>query len=133
MFVETKRGADALEDFLFRSGFPATSIHGDRSQSEREQALKSFRSGRTPILVATDVAARGLDIPHVSCTRCAANPCKLPCCRLRCWLKGVGVDCFLHPWHDFLEYHTGSSGLVDIHYSHQLFPLLPIMSVDGCR
>jgi excinuclease UvrABC helicase subunit UvrB len=66
VFVETKRGADALEDFLMRSGFPATSIHGDRSQSEREQALRSFRSGRTPILVATDVAARGLDIPHVS-------------------------------------------------------------------
>ena len=37
MFVETKRGADALEDFLARSGFPATSIHGDRSQQEREQ------------------------------------------------------------------------------------------------
>ena len=66
VFVETKRGADALEDFLMRNGFPATSIHGDRSQSEREQALRSFRSGRTPILVATDVAARGLDIPHVS-------------------------------------------------------------------
>ncbi len=65
VFVETKRGADALEDFLARNGFPATSIHGDRSQSEREQALRSFRSGRTPILVATDVAARGLDIPHV--------------------------------------------------------------------
>ena len=37
VFVETKRGADALEDFLARNGFPATSIHGDRSQSEREQ------------------------------------------------------------------------------------------------
>ena len=37
MFVETKRGADALEDFLARNGFPATSIHGDRSQQEREQ------------------------------------------------------------------------------------------------
>lgn len=104
MFVETKRGADALEDFLFRSGFPATSIHGDRSQSEREQALKSFRSGRTPILVATDVAARGLDIPHVSCSRCTAgNFCKLPSCRLRCWLNGGGVDCFLHPWHHSLK------------------------------
>ena len=66
VFVETKRGADALEDFLCGNGFPATSIHGDRSQQEREMALKSFRSGRTPILVATDVAARGLDIPHVT-------------------------------------------------------------------
>jgi len=66
VFVETKRGADALEDWLFRNGFPATSIHGDRSQQEREHALRSFKSGATPILVATDVAARGLDIPHVA-------------------------------------------------------------------
>ncbi|KAK9824180.1 hypothetical protein WJX72_008364 [[Myrmecia] bisecta] len=66
VFVETKRGADALEDFLTGNNFPATSIHGDRSQAEREAALRNFRSGRTPILVATDVAARGLDIPHVT-------------------------------------------------------------------
>ncbi|CAD6226319.1 unnamed protein product [Miscanthus lutarioriparius] len=66
VFVETKRGADALEDWLFRNGFPATSIHGDRTQQEREHALRSFKSGATPILVATDVAARGLDIPHVA-------------------------------------------------------------------
>jgi ATP-dependent RNA helicase DDX3X len=65
VFVETKRGADALEDFLYRDGYPVTSIHGDRSQREREDALKRFRSGKTPILVATAVAARGLDIPHV--------------------------------------------------------------------
>jgi len=65
VFVETKRGADALEDFLYKDGYPVTSIHGDRSQREREDALKRFRSGRTPILVATAVAARGLDIPHV--------------------------------------------------------------------
>jgi len=65
VFVETKRGADALEDFLFREGYPATSIHGDRSQHEREDALRSFKCGRTPILVATAVAARGLDIPNV--------------------------------------------------------------------
>ncbi|XP_066360872.1 DEAD-box ATP-dependent RNA helicase 37-like [Miscanthus floridulus] len=66
VFVETKRGADALEDWLFKNGFPATSIHGDRTQQEREYALRSFKSGATPILVATDVAARGLDIPHVA-------------------------------------------------------------------
>ena len=66
VFVETKRGADQLEDWLSRQGFPSTSIHGDRTQQEREWALKSFRSGKTPILVATDVAARGLDIPHVT-------------------------------------------------------------------
>ena len=66
VFVETKRGADSLEDWLTRAGFPATSIHGDRSQQEREAALRDFKSGRTPILVATDVAARGLDIPAVT-------------------------------------------------------------------
>ncbi|TMW65124.1 hypothetical protein Poli38472_009291 [Pythium oligandrum] len=66
IFVETKRGADFLEDLLCREGFPATSIHGDRSQREREAALASFRTGRTPVLVATDVAARGLDISGVT-------------------------------------------------------------------
>ena len=64
-FVETKKGADALEHFLDREGYPVTSIHGDRSQREREDALASFKTGRTPILVATAVAARGLDIPNV--------------------------------------------------------------------
>ncbi|XP_043691606.1 DEAD-box ATP-dependent RNA helicase 37-like [Telopea speciosissima] len=66
VFVETKKGADALEHWLCINGFPATTIHGDRTQQEREHALRSFKSGVTPILVATDVAARGLDIPHVA-------------------------------------------------------------------
>lgn len=65
VFVETKRGADALEDYLYREEYNAASIHGDKSQWEREEALSSFRTGRTPILVATAVAARGLDIPNV--------------------------------------------------------------------
>ncbi|KAG8372738.1 hypothetical protein BUALT_Bualt12G0098000 [Buddleja alternifolia] len=66
VFVETKRGADSLESWLSRKGFPSTAIHGDKVQMERERALKSFRNGVTPILVATDVAARGLDIPNVA-------------------------------------------------------------------
>lgn len=65
IFVETKKGADALEEFLYKCNHPVTSIHGDRSQKEREEALRCFRSGDCPILVATAVAARGLDIPHV--------------------------------------------------------------------
>lgn len=65
IFVETKKGADSLEEFLLNEGYHVTSIHGDRSQREREEALRSFRCGNTPILVATAVAARGLDIPHV--------------------------------------------------------------------
>ena len=56
--------ADSLSDFLINQGFPATSIHGDRTQREREKALEMFRNGRCPILVATAVAARGLDIPN---------------------------------------------------------------------
>ena len=59
IFVETKRMADTLSDFLIGQGFPATSIHGDRTQREREKALEMFRTGRCPILVATAVAARG--------------------------------------------------------------------------
>jgi len=66
IFVETKRMADTLSDFLIGQGFPATSIHGDRTQRERERALEMFRGGRCPILVATAVAARGLDIPNVT-------------------------------------------------------------------
>ncbi|CAI9100165.1 OLC1v1037105C1 [Oldenlandia corymbosa var. corymbosa] len=66
VFVETKRGADALQQWLSMKGFPSIAIHGDKVQLERERALRSFRTGVTPILVATDVAARGLDIPHVA-------------------------------------------------------------------
>jgi ATP-dependent RNA helicase DDX3X len=62
VFVETKRGADMLEEFLSNHQYAVNSIHGDRSQAQREDALKSFKHGRTPILVATSVAARGLDI-----------------------------------------------------------------------
>ncbi|XP_060090125.1 ATP-dependent RNA helicase DDX3X isoform X3 [Heteronotia binoei] len=65
VFVETKKGADSLEDFLYHEGYACTSIHGDRSQRDREEALHQFRSGRRPILVATAVAARGLDISNV--------------------------------------------------------------------
>jgi ATP-dependent RNA helicase DDX3X len=66
VFVETKKRADDLEYTLRRERFPATSIHGDRTQWEREEALKQFKSGDLPILVATDVAARGLDISNVN-------------------------------------------------------------------
>uniref|UniRef100_A0A8C6X607 RNA helicase n=1 Tax=Naja naja TaxID=35670 RepID=A0A8C6X607_NAJNA len=65
VFVETKKGADSLENFLYDEGYACTSIHGDRTQRDREEALHQFRSGRSPILVATAVAARGLDISNV--------------------------------------------------------------------
>jgi len=65
IFVETKKKADVLEEFLFRNNFRATSIHGDREQHERTAALKSFSSGHMPYLIATNVAARGLDIDNI--------------------------------------------------------------------
>nr|USE40364.1 ATP-dependent RNA helicase [Rachycentron canadum] len=65
VFVETKRMADFIATFLCQEQVPTTSIHGDREQREREQALADFRSGKCPVLVATSVAARGLDIPDV--------------------------------------------------------------------
>ena len=65
IFVETKRNADALEAQLYHEGITATTIHGDRTQEQRETALQEFRRGVCPVLVATDVASRGLDIPNV--------------------------------------------------------------------
>jgi ATP-dependent RNA helicase RhlE len=62
VFTRTKQMAARLASWLDRAGVEATAIHGDRSQPEREKALESFKSGEVRILVATDVAARGLDI-----------------------------------------------------------------------
>lgn len=65
VFVEQKKTADFLASYLCQSDLPTTSIHGDRQQEEREEALGDFKDGRKPILVATDVAARGIDIKNV--------------------------------------------------------------------
>ncbi len=64
--MNTKRGAEELNNYLIGIGMPSTCIHGDRNQPEREQALKMFRQGARPILVATDVSARGLEIPNAA-------------------------------------------------------------------
>ncbi|KAG8345663.1 putative ATP-dependent RNA helicase [Trypanosoma vivax] len=66
IFVETKRAAEDLHHALKSSGIPSSTIHGDRKQMDRERALRDFKDGVTPILVATDVASRGLDIPNVA-------------------------------------------------------------------
>lgn len=65
VFVETKRNADELTRLMRRDGYPAMCIHGDKEQKEREWVLGEFRAGSTSILVATDVAARGLDVDDV--------------------------------------------------------------------
>ena len=65
VFCRTKRGSDRLCRHLASSGFRAAAIHGDKSQSARTQALRDFKSGKTHVLVATDIAARGLDIEQL--------------------------------------------------------------------
>lgn len=63
--METKRNADFLATYLSQNNVPTTSIHGDRLQREREEALRCFKKGSHNVLVATGVAARGLDIKNV--------------------------------------------------------------------
>ena len=66
VFTNTKHGADRVVQKLSQEGFVARAIHGDKAQNARQDALKSFRDGRVQILVATDIAARGIDIPELS-------------------------------------------------------------------
>ena len=66
VFTRTKHGADKLTRFLVRAGAPAAAIHGNKSQAARTRALEDFRSARTPVLVATDLAARGLDVEDIA-------------------------------------------------------------------
>jgi ATP-dependent RNA helicase DDX3X len=65
VFVNSKRTADEVDDFLFNMGLPCTSMHADRTQLEREASMRAFRSGKAPILIATGVSARGIDVKNV--------------------------------------------------------------------
>ena len=65
VFTRTKHGADRVARDLSRAGIPAKSIHGDKSQSARQNALKQFKDYKIPVLVATDIAARGIDISEL--------------------------------------------------------------------
>jgi ATP-dependent RNA helicase RhlE len=66
VFTRTKRGADKVCKFLQQSGVAAEALHGNKAQNARVRALDAFRSGRARILVATDIAARGIDVPGIS-------------------------------------------------------------------
>ncbi|KAK7330534.1 hypothetical protein VNO77_24729 [Canavalia gladiata] len=67
IFMETKKGCDQVTRQLRMDGWPALSIHGDKNQAERDWVLAEFKSGRSPIMTATDVAARGLDVKDIKC------------------------------------------------------------------
>lgn len=66
VFTRTKRGADRVTRHLTAAGVPASAIHGNKSQGQREQALAAFRSGHARVLVATDIAARGIDVDGIT-------------------------------------------------------------------
>jgi len=66
IFTSTKKGTDELHRLLKQEGINSESIHGDRSQDERNRALSAFKNGKVPVIVATDVLARGIDIKEVS-------------------------------------------------------------------
>jgi superfamily II DNA/RNA helicase len=66
VFTRTKRGADKLSKSLYQKGLKSEAIHGDKPHNRRQKALQRFRSKLVNVLIATDVAARGLDIPDVS-------------------------------------------------------------------
>lgn len=66
VFVKTKRGADRLAKRLDKEGFKSEPMHGDLKQNKRDRVIKNYRDMKFRILIATDVAARGLDIPHIA-------------------------------------------------------------------
>ncbi len=66
VFTRTKHGANRAAEYLAKARIPAEAIHGNKSQSARERALENFRAGKTRVLVATDIAARGIDVPGIT-------------------------------------------------------------------
>merc|ERR1711865_282318 len=66
IFTETKKGADTLTRMLRMENLPALAIHGDKSQQERDWVLQQFKANKSPCMVATDVAARGLDVKDIT-------------------------------------------------------------------
>ena len=67
VFTKMRHGADRVNKKLFREGIPCAAIHSDKTQNQRTRALEGFRRGEVRVLVATDIASRGIDVPEVSC------------------------------------------------------------------
>ena len=74
IFTRTKRGTERLAKEIVRDGFTATMIHGDRSQSQRNGALSGFQEGHFQVLVATDIASRGLHVDNVAHSLTTTSP-----------------------------------------------------------
>ncbi len=66
VFCRTRRGADRLTERMQKAGLPVDALHADKAQLQRQKTLESFRAGETPVLIATDLAARGIDIENIS-------------------------------------------------------------------
>src|SRR5688572_1367672 len=66
VFTRTKHGADRVAKHLVKAGIPADAIHGNKSENQRERAVANFKSGKTPVLIASDIASRGIDIEDIS-------------------------------------------------------------------
>ena len=67
VFTKMRHGADRVNKKLFREHIPGAAIHSDKTQNQRTRALEGFRKGEVRVLVATDIASRGIDVPDVSC------------------------------------------------------------------
>ncbi|KAK4124996.1 DEAD-domain-containing protein [Parathielavia appendiculata] len=65
IFVNSRRAAEEVDDYLYNLGLPCTSIHSERNQVEREASMRAFRSGKSPILIATGISSRGIDVRNV--------------------------------------------------------------------
>ena len=91
IFCETKRGADNLTRVLRQDGWPALAIHGDKTQQERDWVLNEFKTGKSPLMIATDVASRGLD---VKVSVCVLFACGCACVHIRAPVRvAIAVAC----------------------------------------
>jgi ATP-dependent RNA helicase DDX5/DBP2 len=89
IFVGTKRVADEITRFLRQDGWPALSIHGDKQQNERDWVLDQFKTGKSPIMVATDVASRGIGMYHSPFSPFMATSSYSTCCTLLSYLGAL--------------------------------------------